>query len=414
MQNNMNKQEGQAILMVVFIFLLLMLSVVLGVAITQLSTTRIVRGFEGSIQSYTAAESLLEDTIYRLNNSYDVASVEALTIDGVVVTAAITDISNGKNIIVEGDANNRIRRVETNVILGSGVAFHFGVQVGAGGFIMDNNSFVVGNVYSNGSIEGSSGTYVTGSAIAVGSSGVIGDVNVGTESTDEAWAHTINNVSVTGPLYCQTGSGNNKSCDTSRSDPESQAFPITDEDINAWKASAEAGTVISGNYMVPANDTITLGPAKITGNMSFGNSATLVLTGPVWVEGSITTGNNSIVSLHSSYGSSSEVLFTDSPISLSNNTNFSGSGSEGSYIILLTTSSSLSAIDVSNNAGTVILNAQNGKINFSNNAGAKQATADTIFLNNNASIIYETGLADVNFSSGPSGGFEVDSWEEVE
>jgi hypothetical protein len=72
------------------------------------------------------------------------------------------------------------------------------------------------------------------------------------------------------------------------------------------------------------------------------------------------------------------------------------------------------AIDIANNAGTVILNAQNGYVRFSNNAGAKEATGYKIILDNNAYITYDSGLANVNFSSGPSGGWNIISWKEVE
>jgi len=37
-----------------------------------------------------------------------------------------------------------------------------------------------------------------------------------------------------------------------------------------------------------------------------------------------------------------------------------------------------------------------------------------IDLNNNVIITYDSGLADLNFSSGPSGGWNISSWQEVE
>ncbi|KKT91018.1 MAG: hypothetical protein UW93_C0014G0001, partial [Parcubacteria group bacterium GW2011_GWC1_45_13] len=44
---------------------------------------------------------------------------------------------------------------------------------------------------------------------------------------------------------------------------------------------------------------------------------------------------------------------------------------------------------------------------------AKEATAYGIILNNEAIITYESGLANVNFYSGPSGGWNIESWAEV-
>ena len=69
---------------------------------------------------------------------------------------------------------------------------------------------------------------------------------------------------------------------------------------------------------------------------------------------------------------------------------------------------------IDNNATGVIYYASNGRIKFSNNAAAKEATAYGITLDNNAVITYESGLSSVSFSSGPSGGYDIVSWEEVE
>jgi len=72
------------------------------------------------------------------------------------------------------------------------------------------------------------------------------------------------------------------------------------------------------------------------------------------------------------------------------------------------------AINVNNNVGTVILNAQKGTISFSNNSGAKTATANKLVLENNAIVAYDSGLADINFTSGPGGTWNIISWDEVE
>jgi hypothetical protein len=50
---------------------------------------------------------------------------------------------------------------------------------------------------------------------------------------------------------------------------------------------------------------------------------------------------------------------------------------------------------------------------LSNNAGAKEVTAYGIDMDNNATVTYESGLADIEFSTGPSGGYSVDYWRQV-
>lgn len=241
----------------------------------------------------------------------------------------------------------------------------------------------------------------------------ISGTTVGTGTTGDAWAHNVTGSTVRGSLYCQTGSSNNKSCDTSRADPTPTNFPITDAQISGWKDDALTGGTYSGNYSV-SGSSATLGPKKISGNLTITNNGTLTMTGTIWVTGNVDISNNGTLQLTSSYGSGSGLIVVDGTINISNNAVFSGSGTTGSYIMALTTSTSSSAISVGNNAGTVILVAPYGTISFSNNAGAKEATAKTISLSNNATITYESGLANVNFTNGPSGSYAINSWKEIQ
>ena len=242
----------------------------------------------------------------------------------------------------------------------------------------------------------------------------INSVIVGSDSAGDARAHDVSGSTVFGALYCQSGSGNNKACDTSLPDPTPEPFPISDGNIEEWKSVAEnSDGIINGNVSLSGSSS-SLGPKKINGNFTLSNNYILNVTGTIWVTGDINISNGSVVKLSSSYGHDSGVIVSDGAINLSNNVAFAGSGQSGSYVLLLTTSSSANAINVSNNAGTVILNAQNGTINFANNAGAKSATAQQINLSNGATITYEGGLINVNFSSGPSGGYDILNWKEIE
>lgn len=249
-----------------------------------------------------------------------------------------------------------------------------------------------------------------------GITSLIHNVRIGTLLVGDAYAHSVTDSTVAGNLYCQTGSGNNKACDTSRADPTPSTLPISDSNIAGWKSEALAGGTITGNYT--ASGISSLGPTKITGNLVV--SGTLTITGTLWVEGSITLNNGSIVGLASGYGAGSGVIVADGIIDLSNNAAFLGSGNPASYIMVLTTSDcsagttcTQNAMEVSNNVGTVILIAQNGTIHLNNNSGAKEVVANKILVDNGSIITYDLGLADVNFTSGPSGGWNVDSWQEI-
>ena len=254
-----------------------------------------------------------------------------------------------------------------------------------------------------------------------GEKSFVDNLNVGEDGAGDAWAYEVRNSDVEADILCQIGSGNNKPCDDSGPDPDPREYPVSPGNIIQWKADAEDGGVIEGNYVADNNST--LGPVKIDGDLTLEeNNSTLTLTGTVWVTGNITLPNGSTVALDPSYGKGSGLLIADGFVHLENNINFVGSGDEESFIMLLTTSdcpasdycNGEQAISVRNNAGAVILNAQNGTVHFNNNAGAKEATAHRIVMENNSEVEYESGLADVNFVSGPGGGYVITEWIEIE
>ena len=245
-------------------------------------------------------------------------------------------------------------------------------------------------------------------------------LNIGSSSSDSAQAHTVNYTEATGPIYCQTGTGNNKSC-TFQNDPVYIGFPISEANITQWKNDADAGGIINGDYNVSGSNTAYLGPKKITGNLNISGSGKLYLTGTVWVQGNvIVSGSAKIILDLSTYGHSSGLLVTDGWLNLGGSGQLNGTGQDGSYILFVTTSNcdasfcAQNAIDISGSAGSVILNAQNGTIKFTGSASAKEATAYKMYLSGSAIVNYESGLANINFLSGPSGGFNINFWGEVE
>lgn len=584
-KHKVQTKRGMAMIISVLFFLMILMTIVLGVAVPIVKQVQIGNEIYRSKQSYYLAEAGIEDALYRLREGINVASGDTLTIEGQITNITLTTTSNGRLIESVANYKNLFRKMKVEVIAGIGASFNYGVQSGNGGFQMSNNAGVYGNVYSNGNITGAPGTFITGSAVAAnsialandqandapstppnsitfrnsaatidlaqsfqvsktspinkvsiyiakqgnpanatvrivtdnaglpgtntidtgtlnaslvtatsgwvdvtfvtnveltmgqtywvvidnssssasayyiiganssyasgqakigaysgtwnnttpsgldvyfriyigGTTSIIDRVAVGSAGVGDARANRVTNSTIAGSLYCQTGSGNNKACNTSLPDPVPQPFPISDGNIAQWKAEAEAGGVYVGNRTV-VNTSATIGPQKITGNLSLENNARVTMNGTIWVQGNLTLQNGSEIRLASGYGTNSGSIIVDGTVRVENNGNFAGSGAPGSYILVLSTSEcplgptcgTSNAIYVSNNAGAVILNAQKGSMYFENNAGAKEATAYKIVLENNAYITYESGLANVNFSSGPSGGWNVISWKEVE
>ena len=400
-------------------FLVVSITIIFGLVGPILRQQKIAARLLLSRQSYFLAEAGVEDVVYRLKTAQTVGPTEVLSLAGSTVTTVTTDNFPGKEIVSTGTANNAVRSVEASLALGTGVIFRYGTQAGQGGFVFRNNSYVNGSLYSNGPIVGANNAYATGDAFSAGSSGSISNMRVGYGGVGNAHAHTVTGSTITGALYCQTWSSNNKACNTSEADPPVEEMPITEENIIQWKSDAELGTVTTGNVTVSVSTA--MGPRKIIGNLTV--NSTLTITDTIYVTGNVTL--NSTVRLDPSYGAASGMIIADGYIIVGNGVDFQDSGTEGSYILILSTSDcdasmsgspclSHNAIDVSNNSDISIVNAQNGTVYFSNNAGVKEAVGNKIELKNNVGIEYGSGLINVGFVSGPSGGYVITDWKEVE
>ncbi len=230
-----------------------------------------------------------------------------------------------------------------------------------------------------------------------------------------AQANTVNYVNSTGLIYCQSGVGNNKSC-TYQEDPQQESLPIPDSYIETWKLEAESGGTHIGNYSVGYAGA-TLGPKKINGDLNISGGGTLTVSGTLWVTGNINLSGGAHIVLSSSYAESDGVIVADGNITISSGASVSGSGFLESYIMLLTTSSSSSAINISGGSGAVILYAADGTLNVTGGATVKSATAYRIIVAGGSSLVYEDGLTNVAFQIGPTSAasmFSLKDWDEVE
>ncbi len=237
-------------------------------------------------------------------------------------------------------------------------------------------------------------------------------LRIGTTS-GTAQANTVNNVHATGNIYCQTGTGNNKSC-TSQADPVYIAFPISEANIEAWKTETEAGGILTGNYTVGWAGA-TLGPKKIVGDLTVSGGGTLTISGNLWVTGNINLSGGGKIKLASSYGTDDGVIVNDGTVSISGGGSATGSGTTGSYLMILTTNTSTAAAaSIAGGAGAVILYAPYGTLTVSGGAALREAVAYKMTISGGSSITYEAGLTNNNFSSGPSGTWNVTSWSETD
>jgi hypothetical protein len=242
----------------------------------------------------------------------------------------------------------------------------------------------------------------------------IDGVTIGDSTSGLARANIISNSTVHGSAcpnqYCVVDN------------PPRVEMPIAEGVIQDWRNQAAAGGVCgspncdaSGNLDLSGSKTLSLGPAHITGNLSISNNAILTVTGTLWVDGTINLSNNCQIKLASNYATNSGIIVVDGNVNVANNCVFQGSGQVGSYLMLVADKNAPSSnvIDISNGSTGIIYYAPRGRINFSNNSTAREATAYGIHMNNGTTVTYDSGLANINFSSGPGATFDITSWQEL-
>ncbi|MDP3934713.1 MAG: choice-of-anchor R domain-containing protein [Candidatus Giovannonibacteria bacterium] len=616
-QEQAPRMAGQAAMTAVILMLFIMLSAIFGASSVALKEAKVAEENKKSKLSFFAAESGLEDAVYRLKRGKNLTSSFSLTLNGATSNTTVTSSGGRKDIYSEGSNSGDIRALSSVLLNSTGISFYYGAQVGEGGMIMDQQSQIkgsggaAGNIYSNGSVSGESGATVTGDLIVAtgvtedtnarsttcGEDQIVGQANpqidfaqsfkpsdskplakislylkkvgspgdatiritsdiggvpaksslasatlssgsVGTsygwvdvafssppnltsgttywfildaskdankyyiwckdsgagyangspkysqDWNDDPWAgvsgdldfktylgtgvssidgvvvygnakaNTITNSKICGNAYYQSidagslsflNNPSNPTCPDpltsgtafpGSSDPPPQNMPISDSNIQSWKNDAVAGGTITGNCgdngvsgcNIGDNGTLSLGPKKIVGNLVLTKKQTLVVTGTLYFTGHLDMDSSSgaTVKCDPSFGANSCVVIFDSWIHLKNNSLFQGSGTAGSYILILTTLTGCNggeetspcthhngAIDLHNNATGAIFYAGDSMINLHNGVGVTELTAYKLRLDNGAIVTYEQGLTNANFSSGPSGGWNIKSWGEI-
>src|SRR3989344_6038488 len=392
-------EKGFAEYFLTILVMVVMLGILLSLALIVFNQQRIANNISRSNQAYLAAEAGVEDALLRIKGGMEWNSAYSLAVDGATAEIIISDppIGGARTIVSEGSSQSRVRKVRVVYRLSSDdAAFRFGVHIGNpslsnGGLSMDHNdSKVVGNVFANANISGLG--KITGSATISGSGNNLSgtDVGLNVETYSCFGASTV-----ISPIN----------------------FPITPAMLSGWEAAAEAEGIVDGGGDVSIDENRSLGPGKITGNLTVGNGDTLTITGTLWVTGTFIPGNGAIIELDDGYDTFSGVLIVDQAVDIGNLVTLKGSGSPGSFLAIVGTSASLdegnSAIAIANNSDNAILFAPNGIVTVKNNANIAQVTAHKLAIKK-ATVTYKAGLANAKFIIGPSSGWEIASWQEIE
>lgn len=407
----LQERPGQAALATVLFLLLAVLAVTGSFGALGLREVRSSRIDLAAKRAYFAAEAGTEDLAWRIRHGKAYQASQTVTLDGLTATVTVESASGRRIVESRTDSSGAVRAVRAELRSGTGVSFTYGVQVGAGGLELGDNSSVNGSVYSNGDIagNGASKSTITGTAKSAGNH-LTKDIRV----DQDAYSARFDGCSIGGTAYYLTVFTDCTAGRTASLGQElpAEPFPITQEQIDSWKADAAAGGTLSG-YSLGNNNSASLGPKKIAGNITLGNSATLTITGTVWVTGTISFGNTDIIRLAPAYSGDSGLMIVDGAVTTGNSATLEGSGQAGSYLMLLSLSGADPAIDIGNSATSAILYAPNGIIDIGNNLTLREATAYGLDVGNGAEITYEAGLADVTFSGGPAAGWQVRDWSEI-
>jgi len=433
-----NNKKGFAAILAAIILMSVSLIITLAFGTLVLSERQIVKNSIKSLKSYYVAEAGVEDILLRNNKGMKlpVLNPSSLNVGEGTATRDVGDIVAGtREITSEGNVQGCIRKISVVVTLSTtGIAFHYGAQVGDGGMEMEPNSKVKGNVFSNNDVflvgdPLTQRSYITDSIIVAGNGNKIEGLEVGNLviSEGDATLHTCRHSDIGGTLTYVSG-GSVVNCNAgvavkSRpNDIDSIPLPISDAQINNWKDEASCNNdpscIYIGDYTIGIGVTESLGPLKIIGNLNISNNATLVMRGTIYVTQDFSIANNATIKLDPDYSSTSGVVIVDGKSDIKNGSTLQGSGVVGSYLMILSTNPSLDpanpAINVNNNATGAVFYTSLGVIRLRNNMKIREATGYKLYLDNNAEIEYEVGLMNTEFSSGPSGGWIVASWKEVE
>lgn len=165
-----------------------------------------------SAKALYLAEAGFDKAVYELNRNASYAGETETALGEGEFTVSVATIDSGtKRVTVTGYVPSSANPVATKIISATAainssiVSFRFGVQVGEGGVTMDNGSQINGNLYTNGSVEGtgaseSGAPYVTGDVTVAGGTAATpdqewtienGSLNLGDVSTRAALAQSF-------------------------------------------------------------------------------------------------------------------------------------------------------------------------------------------------------------------------------
>lgn len=392
------------------------------------SSARSARSSVASAQALALAEAGIDKAAYELNQNSSYSGETNTTLGSGVFTITVSNVDSSTKLITSTgfvpNSTDPVAKKTIKVKVGitnDVISFHYGVQAGQGGFRLENSSKITGNVYSGGSVIGTSQNYIYGDVVSSGPSGLV----YGVHATSSVYAHTIGNAGTATIIdknaYYTTKTNTTVTGTSYPNSPDQAAvpLPISDAQISEWEGLAVAGgtkTCSGGDYDI-SSGSVDLGPVKIPCNLHISNSAQVTIHGHIWVAGNISIENSAVVKMAADLGATNVAIIADNPsnqttsstIKVKNTASFQNSGTPGSFIFLISQNRSAElggeeeAFELSNSASALVAYAAHGLIPIENSVSLKEVTAYKIVLKNTANVTYDTGLPNTMFESGSGG-----------
>lgn len=156
--------------LVIMAVLMTMSGVVWGYTTVQIKSSKQA---VSNTQLLHMAEAGLDKAVYELNQNTSFVGESNVAIGEGTYTTTVTNIdATNKQVTSTAyipNSTNPTSQITVKVRVGidsTVISFNYGVQAGSGGFVMTGGATINGNVYSNGTINATTGVRITGSASA--------------------------------------------------------------------------------------------------------------------------------------------------------------------------------------------------------------------------------------------------------
>lgn len=239
------------------------------------------------------------------------------------------------------------------------------------------------------------------------------------EVSGTAKADTLTNLDIGGDAYYQSISGStvDGTAYPGSPTPPYVPLPISTTTIATWKGDALDEGEIEGNCGTggePECDTfpLSLGPIKVDGDFDIAGGQTLTVYGTIHVTGNMNIGAGGgvgTVKCAVAYLGNSCVIIVDGYIRVRGGSILDGSGTEGSFLMLLTTKKGClgsggsgcttndSALAIENSVDGAIFYATDSMVDISNNAIISEVVAYKLQMQPGTRVTYDVSLASTSF-----------------